>query len=243
MCRLVTCTPPWILDPACGTSSRTDNNTRFHDRPCLDEPFGGVELIADVGGAIRVTGWAINPADPFPTEVRVFANGGLVAVTAASERRPDVGFAYPHYGTDRGFDVTVVVSPGEQLVCVYAISNRTGVGRFLGFAVVEVSSPSGSIDLLEDRGQGVLRVGGWVIDPADLRAPATARFVVDGQVVSLFTAGDPRPDVGAVVADAGDLHGFTIDLPLGSGPHSVCLEAVGANSGPTLIICADVVLV
>jgi len=37
MCRVVTCTPPWQLDPSCTTAVLTDNNTRFHDAPCLHE--------------------------------------------------------------------------------------------------------------------------------------------------------------------------------------------------------------
>jgi hypothetical protein len=35
MCRVVTCTPPWQFDPTCTTQALTDNNTRFHDAPCL----------------------------------------------------------------------------------------------------------------------------------------------------------------------------------------------------------------
>ena len=38
MCRVVTCTRPWEIDPACSTVARTDNNTRNHHRPCLDPP-------------------------------------------------------------------------------------------------------------------------------------------------------------------------------------------------------------
>ena len=38
VCRVVTCTPPWRFDPTCTTASATDNNTRFHHRPCLDRP-------------------------------------------------------------------------------------------------------------------------------------------------------------------------------------------------------------
>ncbi|MFL6205779.1 MAG: hypothetical protein ACJ739_10560 [Acidimicrobiales bacterium] len=35
-CRVVTCTPPWQVDPSCSSSAvRTDNNTRSHNRPCL----------------------------------------------------------------------------------------------------------------------------------------------------------------------------------------------------------------
>ena len=36
MCRVVTCTPPWEFDATCTKTSATDNNTRFHDAPCLN---------------------------------------------------------------------------------------------------------------------------------------------------------------------------------------------------------------
>ena len=38
VCRVVTCTPPWRFDPTCTTATATDNNTRFHHRPCLEQP-------------------------------------------------------------------------------------------------------------------------------------------------------------------------------------------------------------
>lgn len=38
VCRVVTCTPPWRFDPTCTTAAATDNNTRWHQRPCLDQP-------------------------------------------------------------------------------------------------------------------------------------------------------------------------------------------------------------
>ena len=37
MCRVVTCTPPWEFDPTCTTRLAVDQNTRFHDAPCLHE--------------------------------------------------------------------------------------------------------------------------------------------------------------------------------------------------------------
>ena len=35
VCRVVTCTPPWQFDKACGTTSLTDNRTVNHSAPCL----------------------------------------------------------------------------------------------------------------------------------------------------------------------------------------------------------------
>lgn len=36
-CRVVTCTPPWQLDATCTTTTAIDQNTRFHDAPCLHQ--------------------------------------------------------------------------------------------------------------------------------------------------------------------------------------------------------------
>jgi hypothetical protein len=38
VCRVVTCTPPWQIDPTCSTADAQDDATRFHDAPCLHEP-------------------------------------------------------------------------------------------------------------------------------------------------------------------------------------------------------------
>lgn len=37
ICRVVTCTPPWLYSSSCTADVLTDNTTRFHDRPCLHE--------------------------------------------------------------------------------------------------------------------------------------------------------------------------------------------------------------
>src|SRR4051812_9250069 len=38
MCRVVTCTPPWIVDGTCTTTSATDQSTAGHDAACLHAP-------------------------------------------------------------------------------------------------------------------------------------------------------------------------------------------------------------
>src|SRR5258708_6697095 len=38
VCRVVTCTAPWQVDPTCSTADAEDDSTRFHDAPCLHEP-------------------------------------------------------------------------------------------------------------------------------------------------------------------------------------------------------------
>jgi hypothetical protein len=35
VCRIITCTPPWVWDPACSTTVRTSETTRTHSASCL----------------------------------------------------------------------------------------------------------------------------------------------------------------------------------------------------------------
>jgi hypothetical protein len=62
-CRVISCTPPWQIDPGCSTAARIDNNTRFHDRPCLNPPpppvptDGDLWVVSGEGGI-----WAQNAA-------------------------------------------------------------------------------------------------------------------------------------------------------------------------------------
>ena len=51
-CRVVSCTPPWILDPTCTTVAQTDDNTANHFAPCQNGPTGGYA----VGMASTVSG-------------------------------------------------------------------------------------------------------------------------------------------------------------------------------------------
>ncbi|NNE74078.1 MAG: twin-arginine translocation signal domain-containing protein, partial [Acidimicrobiales bacterium] len=63
VCRVVTCTPPWDLDPTCTTAVRTDNNTRFHNRPCLQEdpgnPEGALVAVQLAPGGVRFVGYVL----------------------------------------------------------------------------------------------------------------------------------------------------------------------------------------
>ena len=56
-CRVVTCARPWTLDPSCSsTAVRTDNNTRDHNRPCLQQAPPIIPVVGAWGGPGRGTG-------------------------------------------------------------------------------------------------------------------------------------------------------------------------------------------
>ena len=90
VCRVVTCTPPWIWDSSCTTTSATDNLTRFHDAPCLNDadPLpNGTPLIGDwTGDGVQTPGvfangaWHLRRSDGGPNIVFQFGDPGDVAV-------------------------------------------------------------------------------------------------------------------------------------------------------------------
>lgn len=89
VCRVVTCTPPWVWDSSCTTASATDNNTRFHNAACLQQPGlpaplpDGIPIRGDWTGAGRdmpgvfVAGrWHLRPAGGGPDIVFDFGGPG-----------------------------------------------------------------------------------------------------------------------------------------------------------------------
>ena len=237
VCRIVTCTPPWLFDPACGTSSRTDNSTRFHDRPCAQEPFGAVERLYDSGGAIRLQGWAVDQLDYGQTLVRTYLDGAVIADADAVLTRADVAAAYPAFGPDHGFDVEFAVAPGMHLICVYAIDRTNGRGHFIGLGEVDVAGPAGAIDLVEPLGGGVVRVSGWAVDASQPGVNPLVRFRVDGQPLTRITTSSPRDDVAASVPGASSAAGFTTDLNVGAGSHQICADVIDRFGRPSQFAC------
>jgi hypothetical protein len=70
-CRVVSCTPPWLLDPTCSTVARTDDSTANHFASCLQpQPPTQPEFrllpgsATDIGGGANGAVWVVgtNPA-------------------------------------------------------------------------------------------------------------------------------------------------------------------------------------
>ncbi len=240
MCRVVSCTPPWVLDGTCTTVSATDQNTLNHDRPCLESSAGSLDLVArvDVTHA-RVAGWAVDGETNNSIDVHVYVDGVGAAIAHAGQPRPDIAFAYPTYGPNHGFDVTFPIASNAQTVCVYAVGAGAGVNTQLGCRSIP-HNPFGSLDLVEPRPGGV-RVAGWAVDP-DTTGPVAVHVYVDGAFAAAVPTGLPRPDVGAAYG-YGDGHGFdTVITPVANGAHTVCAYAIntGAGSVNTSIGCRPV---
>lgn len=239
VCRIVTCTPPWLFDPACGTSSRTDNNTRFHDRPCLRLPFGAIDRVVDVGGALRVIGWAMDQSNDAPVQVDVYVDLQLVSAVKADIARADVAQAFPQRSGNHGYDVTVTLPAGPHLVCVYVHDTESPQTQFLGVVSAPVAGPAGNVDDVVEVLDGTLRVRGWAIDPVTPNTPVEVRLRVDNMEVVRGLAELGRPDVGAARPEAGPFHGFEFLFGVAPGPITICLDALTPR-GEVQLTCVNV---
>jgi hypothetical protein len=226
VCRVVTCAPPWTFDPACGTSSRTDEATRFHDRPCLNEPFGALDTVSDGGGGIHIRGYAIANTDYRDAGVRLYVDGKFATEVTANTPRPDVARAYPAVGSTTGFDLKWIVGPGRHNVCAYAVDRRNGRTTFIGYKETIVTGPRGDIERITDLGDGRIRVEGWAVDSAAKSSRAIVRFRVANVEVARRQTSLERKDVAWSLPGYTHFSGFSVDIPAPAGRQNVCIDVV-----------------
>ena len=120
MCRVVTCTKPWEIEPTCTTSAKVDNGTRYHHRPCLEEVEAGLTSVTAVTGGLRIRGNAGTGATS-DARIDVFV-----------DREPVQAFTV---GTG-DFDVTIKNGPGIHEVCVYLDAGGSAAPERLGCRTV-----------------------------------------------------------------------------------------------------------
>ena len=202
------------------------------------DPVGSLDGVGTVGG-LRVGGWAIDPDTTAPVAVHVYVDGRWAGQGAANRDRPDVGAAFPAYGSAHGYEVGVPdPADGVHQVCVYALSVGPGINTRLGCQTVTIArTPFGSVDSTVREAGGV-RLQGWVIDP-DSTGPVSVHVYVDGGWGGAYTADVDRPDVGTAYPWAGPTHGFDVTVPLPTGGHRVCVYAINLGAGSTnpLLAC------
>ena len=225
VCRVVTCAPPWTFDPACGTSSRTDNATRNHDRPCLNEPWGNLERVADGGGGIHIRGFAIANSDYRDAGIRLYVDGKFATEVTANQPRPDVQWVIPAVGSTTGFDLKWIVPPGRHSVCAFAVDRRTGREAFIGYTETIVTGPRGDIESIEDLGGGRVRVKGWAVDSAARSSRAIVRVRVANTEVARRQTSLQRNDIAWYLPGYTRYSGFSVDLAADDG-DSICIDVV-----------------
>ncbi len=232
VCRVITCTPPWQLEPTCSTSVRTDDATRNHHRACLTSsgnvPIGELDSVdADEPGTIRVQGWAIDPDVVDPIVVNIHVNGDVVATITADRPRIDIGTAFRSYGENHGFDYSFPSTIGTKEVCVYAANADGGSATLLGCSRVRVTAgtATGVIESARSRRDGGVRVRGWAVLEGSAE-PVDVDLVVDGEMVKTVTADRAREDLADTLGELGVDHGFATTVRRGAGAQQICASVV-----------------
>jgi hypothetical protein len=197
--------------------------------PPIGSPFGHIDAVSTASGKVSASGWAIDPNTRSPIMVQMYVDYRTNVLTWASRARPDIGRAYPSYGPNHGYALTMAATPGAHTVCLYAINTGPGASTGLGCRVVNVSSsPFGHIDAVSTASSKV-SAAGWAIDP-NTQSPILVQMYVDYRTNVLTRASRARPDIGRAYPSYGPNHGYALTMAATPGAHTVCLYAI--NTGP-----------
>ncbi len=206
------------------------------------DPFGVIDTARAAGpGRIEVSGWAIDPNGTTPTQVVARVNGVDTVVTA-NQNRPDLGNP-SGLGNLHGYTASVQVPTGGNIqVCVSA-TNSIGPGSSASLGCRTVAMPGGSpIGVVDTAvgGMGSLSVTGWVVDP-DTSASIDVHVYVDGVGRVALRADGTRNDVAAGFPGYGAARGYSGNVSVRGGPHSVCVYAINVGVGTNVLLgCRNV---
>ncbi|RZS57405.1 hypothetical protein EV141_1117 [Microcella putealis] len=196
-------------------------------------PVGNWELATADVRALTVRGWLLDPETADPITIHAYVNGQWAGEHRADVPRSDVASAYPAYGPNHGFLVSIPLEAQAVSVevCLYGINVGLGNNVYLGCRTVTKPGgpPFGNIEsaILTDTDAFI---SGWSIDP-DTIDPVQINVTVNGQAQPAVRAELNRPDVGRAYPPYGNQHGFSIAVPLAVGSAEVCLTAVNAGRG------------
>lgn len=217
-------------------------NSQQPPPPSAQPPFGNFDSVTQVGSdGLRMQGWSIDPSvGSASSPVHLYVDGRGQPITA-NVNRGDVGAAYG-MGASHGFDYTMTgITPGNHSVCVYAYRPNGSVQ--LGCKQITISADTiGNLDAVSLISGGV-RVAGWSLDRSTA-ASVGVRVYVDGNYVSGANAGLGRGDIAAAYPEYGSQHGFSLDVPVSPGNHTICVYGIDqAGPGANAVLgCRSVTL-
>jgi hypothetical protein len=93
-------------------------------------PIGSLDGVSRTGSGIQAYGWAIDPDTRAPIPVHVYV-GPTGYVLNADVDRPDVGNAFPVYGSAHGYSQLLPDPGGRVTVCAYGINSAGSGGNTL----------------------------------------------------------------------------------------------------------------
>jgi hypothetical protein len=242
LCRVVSCTPPWVqYGSTCSSSSATDNNTATHSAPCIvgHPPVGSLESVTATGNLVHLKGWAYDP-DQTATSIRVlvYQDNKALTVVTADIARPDLNAAR-HINGNHGFSLSLAASNGTHNYKCYAINVGGGSGNpLIGVHNVVVnpgSPPTGSLESATASGN-VVTLTGWAYDRDAPGSPVRLVIYADDKPYTVISTTVDRPDVNAAFGLTGT-HGYRVQFTATSGWHNYKVYAhnLAGGSGAPLI--------
>ncbi|WP_273654163.1 peptidoglycan recognition protein family protein [Cellulomonas fimi] len=204
-----------------------------------ETPFGSWDSTVTTQSSITVTGWFIDPGTSSPITVRLRVDGRETVATADVDR-PDVGAAFPGYGSRHGYRVTAPAGAGRHAVCVIGANVGEGSDRMLGCRHVTITNPPpvGQIDSVA-LGVGTATVTGWARDP-DTTDPVDVHVYVDTGATAT-RANLPRPDLARYFPSTN--HGFQVTVRVPAGTHTLCVYPINVPAGDNpALSCRTVVM-
>jgi hypothetical protein len=200
----------------------------------VNYPWSSLDSVAVWGNTMVAGGWSWDPDTRGTIKIlaAVDAVGTKLAISTTGGPRPDVA---PVAGgrTNTGFGVAVGgLAPGPHLMCIAAQNVGAGQPWWLfgcrNFTVPEVN-PIGHLDVVQSQGNRAV-VAGWTADP-QTPIPNQVRIDVDGKPATTVRAEAVRNDVATLFPALGNLHGFSVTVPISPGQHIVCATGLNLDAG------------
>jgi hypothetical protein len=158
---------------------------------------GSLDAATDVGGAVRIAGWAADRDSSDPLVVRIVVDDVVTAVTTG-DARPDVARVFPELGATTGFDATIDVGPGQHVVCATGVNVGPGVDRTFPCKTVTIAAPIPDPAPVPDPSPSP--------DPTPTPGPETTGVPAGTQLT--VHEGDLTVTVPGTVIDSLDIHGY-----------------------------------
>jgi hypothetical protein len=195
--------------------------------PMSIDPIGSLDSTTGQAGAIRATGWALDPDVWFSLSVAIYVDGQGIAWFPAATPRPDIERAFPGYGPNHGFDLVIPAAPGAHRLCVFGINQGLGaVNPQLGCRDVQVLAPPGAPQNVRATGGDTQALVAW--DPPASTGGGSPGALTYEVAVSPAVPGTPiAVPAGALSTTVNGLtngvaHSFTVRATSvgGTGPWS-----------------------
>jgi hypothetical protein len=207
-------------------------------------PFGRLDSVGQTTTGLQLHGWAIDPDTTRAINVDIYVDGKATRRLMANLSRPDIGKAYPAYGSNHGYAVSVAMPAGTHQVCAYGINAGAGThNQLLGCRSITLNyNPFGVIASMVQYPGGFTATG-WAVDPNQPRTGVQVSLLLDGSSTPTTTANLSRTDIATLHPTAGPLHGYSYRVATTEGTHRLCLHVTNVGPGSNVTTaCRDIAL-